>query len=441
MKRLKSEKFLTAGAYIYTVISLLIILMPLLWSISSSFKQVKDIYKIPPSFIPPIPNKIALYINYDKISEEKTPEELLDIIKKDCMMMVYGVKKDFNTNENDNEIFRYDFYGLNGDKVIFYFNATQSKLFFSEGYMLTHAYQAHNIEKYYKVLMEKMGYKFDNNGLEYKTDLMSQSPVIFQGNIEIWINNPDSFYVTGDYKGYFMEKYILGFADNYINGWNSMKDSKNKYGFGLYFFNSILITFSSILGQILVSALAGYALSRLIKGKTTKILLMFFLATMMLPWFTTLIPNYLLVKSLGWLGTYLPMIIPGFASAFLIYIFKGFFDTLPGDLFACARIDGANELVIFSRICIPLSKAVIGVAVLMIFFGVWNEFMWSNIVTMGKDKIAPFPVMLYRTGGVSTILPGARIALAIIAAIPTLLIFGIFNKYIEKGIVWSGIKG
>ena len=435
---IRSEKFLKIMAYLYTAIALVLILMPLAWTISTSFKQVGDIYKVPPSFLPPMPNRIHFYVNYDEIASGLDSEELLDVIKKDSMMLIYGVKKDFNKTNNDNKIFRYEYYGTVDGRIIFSFAANQSEVSFSQGYMKTNAYRAHNVEKYYFDLIENMGYQYNISGISNKHYSYKETPKSLKEDIYEWQENTD-FSIAGSLDSYVMKNFLLGLIDNYISGWNSLNDSENKFGFGLYFMNSIIITLSTILGQIFICALAGYALSRLIGSKMTKFLLMFFLATMMLPWFTTLIPTYILVKDLNWLGTYLPMIIPGFANAFLIYIFKGFFDTLPNDLFACARIDGANEFIVFCKICIPLSKAVVGVAVMMIFFSSWNEFMWPNIVTMGNPKISPFPVMLFRTS--ENILPGARIALSVIAALPTLFIFGIFNKYIEKGIVWTGIKG
>jgi ABC-type glycerol-3-phosphate transport system permease component len=175
---------------------------------------------------------------------------------------------------------------------------------------------------------------------------------------------------------------------------------------------------------------------------------MFFLATMMIPPVAMVLPLYLQMQSLHLLNSFWGIILPSIPTAFFIYIFKGFFNELPGDLFDAARVDGASEYWVFARVAIPLARSVFAVVTLMAFINSWNGgggLMWSSLV-LRNEKMWPFPLAMYwLTAGhqgveQASVQPGFM-ALILIAAVPTLIMFGFFQNRVAKGLVWAGIKG
>ena len=162
--------------------------------------------------------------------------------------------------------------------------------------------------------------------------------------------------------------------------WDNFKKAFNKVPFGIYFANTLYVSFSSLIGVLLTSFLAAYALARMeFKGKNFIFLL--FISMMMVPEPIYLISSYMLLDKLSWLDTYKALIVPWCVNVFTIFLFRQHFKSLPKELFDAAMIDGASTFGMLWRIILPLSKPIIATASVFSLIGSWNSFMWPLVMT------------------------------------------------------------
>ena len=201
--------------------------------------------------------------------------------------------------------------------------------------------------------------------------------------------------------------------------------------FGDGFKNTILYCFFAILTSLLVNPIAAYALSRYQLPSQFKILL-FFIATMTFPPMVTMIPNYLLMKDIGFLNTFYALIIPGMANGYSIFLLKGFFDSLPRELYEAADIDAASEFHKFWHIAMSLSKPILAVIALGAFNGAYSNFMFA-VVLCPDEKMWTLMVWLVQMQAFSS--RGAMMASLVLSAIPTLVVFIFAQNIILRGIV------
>ncbi len=198
---------------------------------------------------------------------------------------------------------------------------------------------------------------------------------------------------------------------------------------------SVLVTFlfvlATILTQLTVMPLAAYALSRFRLRYSHRILL-FLLATMAFPPEVAMIPNYLLMKELHLLNTLWALILPGVANGFSIFILKGFFDSLPQELYEAATIEGASELRMFWNIAVPLSKPVLAVIAFWGFNVAYGSFMWALLICQDRKW---WTLMVWLFQFQQTNPQYVVLAALIIAGIPTLLVFIFAQKIILRGII------
>ncbi|MEM7533114.1 MAG: carbohydrate ABC transporter permease [Chloroflexota bacterium] len=205
--------------------------------------------------------------------------------------------------------------------------------------------------------------------------------------------------------------------------------------FGLYFWNSTQIAVARVTGQILASALAGYAFARL-RAPGREALFILVLSTLMLPYTVTMIPQFLIFKNLGWLDSFYPLIIPHFGGgAFFIFLFRQFFRGIPEEIFEASRLDGCSYFGIFWRILLPLSMPVITASAILIFQGSWQELLQPLIYLNNNDNYTiPLGLATFRSSYGSS--PWHLImAVSIGAALPPVLFFFFGQRYLLSGIV------
>jgi ABC-type glycerol-3-phosphate transport system permease component len=204
--------------------------------------------------------------------------------------------------------------------------------------------------------------------------------------------------------------------------------------------NTLILMALALTAALTVNPLAAYALSRFrIKG-THKILL-FILATMALPGEIAMVPSFLLVKNLGLMNNYLAIILPGAASAFGIFLLKGFFDSLPQELYEAATIDGAPELTMFTRITIPLSKPILAVTAMGAVLGAYGVFIPAILYLQNSDMWPLMPrIYELSTRGGSEATYAVNMAALVISSIPTLLVFLFAQRMIMRGIILPTMK-
>jgi len=194
---------------------------------------------------------------------------------------------------------------------------------------------------------------------------------------------------------------------------------------------TVLFCGSAVLTALIVNPLCAYALSRFNLSYSYSVLL-FVLATMAFPAEVVMIPNFLLLKELGMLNTFAALILPGMANGFSIFLLKGFFDSLPNELYEAGTIDGASELKMFFKVTVPMSKPIFAVIALGAFTAAYGAFMFALLVCQDPDMWT-LMVWLYDMQGTAP--QYVMMAALTVAAIPTLMVFAFAQKVIIRGIV------
>lgn len=212
----------------------------------------------------------------------------------------------------------------------------------------------------------------------------------------------------------------------------------NEY-FGNWYMNTILTVTLVIIFRLMVTLPASYALSRL-EFPFKRFLLLFLLATYMVPAETTMVPRYLYFKNIGLLDSMWAIVLPEISEVFYLVLLIEFFRAVPKDFSEAGYIDGASHWQILTRIFIPLSGPAIATAILFSFINIWNNFLdpYLFITTTSKQLITPALKYFQERGGAN--IP-VQMAGATMAIIPVIILFTITQKYFVAGVSSSGIKG
>ncbi|WP_199510522.1 carbohydrate ABC transporter permease [Nucisporomicrobium flavum] len=206
-----------------------------------------------------------------------------------------------------------------------------------------------------------------------------------------------------------------------------------------WFLNSMLAATGQALLVLAVASMAAYALARMeFRGKRAIFALI--IATMFVPSFVLIIPNFLMVDRLGWLDSLWALIVPGAASAFGVFFLRQFFQSLPRELEEAAVLEGANSWQIFTKVILPLSKPALATLAVIAFLTNWNDFIWPVYVLFSPGNFT-LPPGLAILQGAYTINYPVIMAGAAIASIPVLILFVIAQRYIIEGVSRSGLKG
>lgn len=209
--------------------------------------------------------------------------------------------------------------------------------------------------------------------------------------------------------------------------------------FGQYMLNSAIVAVTVTVVALLLHAMAGYALATLrFRGRQAVFIII--IATMMVPFYALLVPLLNLSKTLGWVDTYAGLIIPWIPHAFGIFLMRQYFLDFPTELRDAAAVDGAGHLRTFFQIALPTSYPVLAALGIVYFIGNWDRFLWPLIVT-NSQQLFTVPLGLVQFQGQYSTQWGLLMAAAVIACIPTLLLFIVLQKKIVAGVTMSGIKG
>mgnify|MGYP000135594203 CR=1 FL=1 len=212
------------------------------------------------------------------------------------------------------------------------------------------------------------------------------------------------------------------------------------FPFALWFQNSAMIATLNVLGAAISCSMVAFSFARL-RTPFRDTLFTIVLATMILPEHVRLIPTYLLYVKLGWVGTFLPLLVPNwFAPAFFVFLLRQFFMTIPKEMDDAAYIDGCSPLGLFWRIHLPLSGPALGVVAIFMFTGTWNDFL-APLIYLSKIKMYTVALGLRLFQGQMTTNMRALMAASLLAVLPTILIFFVAQRYFVQGIVISGVKG
>lgn len=206
-------------------------------------------------------------------------------------------------------------------------------------------------------------------------------------------------------------------------------------------FNSAFVAIVGTAGQVIVSAMAAFAFARM-EWRGREALFVVYLATMMIPSVVLIIPQFVLIRTLGWVNTYAALIVPGLFSAFGTFLLRQSFKGLPKDFEEAAFIDGANHFTIFWRIVLPLSQPALATLAVFSFMGLWNAYLWPLFVARDQ-AVMTLPVALGALQGGPRALTEWNMVMAgaVVTVLPILVVYMLAQKWFVQGVVSSGIKG
>ncbi|QKS69733.1 carbohydrate ABC transporter permease [Paenalkalicoccus suaedae] len=225
--------------------------------------------------------------------------------------------------------------------------------------------------------------------------------------------------------------------ENYARGWEGF----GRTGFDLYFRNSMIVTSLVVIGTVLSASIVAYGFARL-KFRFKPILFACLMATVMLPVQITLIPQYILFHNLGWVNTFIPLILPAFLGGqpFFIFLLIQFIRGIPRELDEAAIIDGCSTFGIFTRIILPLLKPALVTVVIFAFMWTWDDFL-APLIYLNNANLHTVTLGLRNfmdaDSGTNW---GPLLAMSSLSLLPQLILFAFFQKYLVQGIATTGLK-
>jgi multiple sugar transport system permease protein len=204
--------------------------------------------------------------------------------------------------------------------------------------------------------------------------------------------------------------------------------------------NTTLVAVLSMVFSVISSSLVGFAFATL-PARGRRPLFAVLIATIMIPQAVTIVPQFILFSRLGWVGSYLPLIVPHlFGSAFYIFLFRQWFLTLPEHVFESAELDGATPLQVFRHVALPLAGPAIAAVSVFAFVAAWNDFLGPLVYLRSPDSFT-ISVGMATLEGIYVQQPQHSIAMALIALVPPVLVFAVAQRFLVRGAGASGWRG
>ena len=208
---------------------------------------------------------------------------------------------------------------------------------------------------------------------------------------------------------------------------------------GRYLLNSFIVSSAVVMGQLLTASLAAYAFSFLVfRGR--QVLFFLFLSTLMIPWESTIIPNYMTIRTIGWLDTYQGLAVPFMATAFGTFLLRQGFMQIPKELHDAARIDGASSFRFFRSIVVPLSRPALATVAIYAFLSTYNQYFWPLLIT-NQPLMRTTQVGIAQLRFEETLRWGLVMAGVIMVAVPTLALLIVGQRQLIRGLTAGAVKG
>lgn len=227
-----------------------------------------------------------------------------------------------------------------------------------------------------------------------------------------------------------IEKISFG-LENYMEGVQS-------FNFGLYLWNSIVVTAVATFLTLLVNSLAAFALSKY-KFLGSDLIFAVMISTLMVPLSVVLVPVFLVITNVGWNNNLLGIIVPAAATPTGVFMLRQYMLTIPDELIDAARIDGASEWRIYAQIVMPLAKPAVAVLAIFSIMWRWNDFLWPLIV-LSRSEYFTLQVGLASFQGELNVQWNLILAMTVLTLLPISLVFGFLQRYITTGIATTGLK-
>ncbi len=220
---------------------------------------------------------------------------------------------------------------------------------------------------------------------------------------------------------------------------DAFRDVFDRLPFGSAYINTIISAVVTIIGQLVMCSMAGYAFGR-IEFPGRNLIFMCSLSVLMIPSTLFILPQYQIIQKMGLLNTLPALFIPNLFSAFGTFLMRQFYMGLPKELEEAAKLDGCNQFTIYLRIMTPLVKPGLTALAIITLRLAWNDLMWPMVVNKSTNKMTLSAVLANLTGQYSTTYP-TLMAGSLLAIIPMVVLFAIFQKQFIEGIAFTGTKG
>lgn len=440
------QNWLKYLAAVLTTVWIVVLLFPLYWLLVSSTKDAAEAMRNPPTLMVVLPKDYTVYLDTTDVNDYDEDDFKYESLVLEWMLS----SRNLTINLNSISVARVEngkVISVSKLKYSTYKDVEEEIFVGSVAESLIQNWRNLNSKKYQTMLsvMEKDGYETGLNQTpkfmdsEHIRDISAYYANVMDERNQTITDSERITTIRGKLTGISYKNNFIGMFNNYVTAW---KNPNGNFLFIRHMANSTFIAVVAVLLQFVFSACVAYGLSFLVNKKASKILLMFFVVTIMLPGIVEQIPLYTTLVRLN-LDNYWGILLPGATSVTYIVLFKGFFGQLPKELREAAKLDGAGEFYIYFHVAVPLSAPVFGAVGIMTFLGQWNNFFWPNML-LSDEKLYTFPMIIQRamgeTGG------GMRnysisLAMSVIATIPTFFMFAFMQKQMRAGLVLGSIKG
>lgn len=419
-----------------------LMLYPLIFAVSSAMKDNAKIYEIPPQLLPDNANSLSVTIDYTGMDFADTAQ-MQDVMMQDNILAMLGI----NYKMSDQSVMEIQVFGTKDGKTLFHSRAHQMKLQMERDYGI---YSSTTVKRdvllhgdRYTRACDSIGYEFDPDGLS-KQPPKESSDTVYQQVSKL---------LAADYT---LNGTLTGVENRIRNILNlesfqyylqmpayiyPQSETIAKFGFMTFVMNSIIVIGFAMVSQVILCSVCAFVISRLLTKKAGNFVLLFFMGGMMVPFASIMLPQLIMYRQMGAYNNYAALLLPFlYPFGFYVYLFKGFFDQIPSSYFEAASLDGASNFYLYTRICMPLSKAIIALIALQTFIGNWNDFFWAWLVTEDQ-KLWTLNVALYNISNNVSTKQNALMGLAVVTIMPVILLSIIFSKQLKQSVMASGVKG
>lgn len=439
-----AERRLKACAVTVSLLFAALMLYPLIFAVSSAMKDNAKIYEVPPKLLPEKANSLALTIDYSGM-EFADDEQMKNTMMQDNVLAMFGI----NYKLSADSIMEIAVYGVRDGKTLFYSRAHQMKLQLEKDYGI-YAHSAVKKEVLihgdrYNRACDSIGYEFDAAGLSRTAPSGSGTANHFQPEVTELMTGKyplNGTLVSAEDKAnnllnlesfrYYLEMPAYIYPKNEVIA---------RFGFLTFVINSMIVIGFAMVSQVILCSISAFVISRLLSKKAGNFVLLFFMGGMMIPFASIMLPQLIMYQKMGAYNNYAALLLPFlYPFGFYVYLYKGFFDQIPGSYFEAASLDGASPLYLYRSICMPLSKPIISLIALQTFIGNWNDFFWAWLVTEDQ-KLWTLNVALYNISNNTGTKQNALMGLAVVTITPVILLSVLFSKQLKQSIMASGVKG